>query len=81
MEHWNPPGMEPCNTIMTFANSEKAVLNWCVEIHFPTNPPVSTTVDVHEKGNIPILMSLPQMIRLGMDFQLRPWDATTAWSP
>ena len=26
------------------------------------NTPLQTTIDVHEGGNIPILMSLPQMI-------------------
>jgi len=64
---------EKCKTIMSFADSRTEVLNWCVKVHFPTNPPVTTTIDVHEKGNIPILLSLPQMVRLGFDISLRPW--------
>ena len=31
-----------------------------------------TTIDVHETGNIPILLSLPQMMNLGLDLKLRP---------
>ena len=57
---------------MSFANSQTAWLEWCVIVHFPTNPPVSTTIDVHESGDIPILLSLPQMMNLGLDFKLRP---------
>jgi len=64
---------ERCNTVMSFADSRTEVLNWCVVVHFPTTPPVTTTIDVHESGNIPILLSFPQMIRLGFDFKLRPW--------
>ena len=60
----------PCNTIMSFANSQCVTLKWCVRIHFPTNPPVSTVVDVHEDGNIPILFSLPQMMNLGFKLDL-----------
>jgi len=61
-----------CNTLMSFANSDSTILKWCVVITFPTAPPVSTTVDVHEKGDIPILMSLPQMMNLNFDISLRP---------
>ena len=61
-----------CWTRMSFANSDAEWLEWCVVVWFPTYPPVSTTIDVHEKGNIPILLSLPQMMNLGMDFKLRP---------
>ena len=61
-----------CWTRMSFANSESAWLEWCVTVWFPTEPPVCTTIDVHDQGDIPILMSLPQMMNLGMDLQLRP---------
>ena len=49
---------ERCHTVMSFANSETAVLNWCAVIHWPTSQEVVTTVDMHENGDIPILMSL-----------------------
>ena len=38
----------PYQTIMTFANSASAILNWCVIVHFPINPLFSITIDVHE---------------------------------
>ena len=50
-----------CWTRMSFANSQTAWLQWCVDVEFPTEPPVHTTIDVHESGDIPILMSLPQI--------------------
>ena len=61
----------PCKTIMTFANSASATLNWCVIVHFPSDPPLSTTIDVHEEGSAPILFSLGQMANLGVDLNLR----------
>ena len=57
---------------MSFANSETAWLEWCVVIHFPTEPEVTTTVDVHDKGDIPILLSLPQMMNLGFKLDMDP---------
>ena len=60
----------PCNTKMSFANSQTTTLKWCVRMHFPTNPPISTIVDVHEEGDIPILFSLPQMMNLGFKLDL-----------
>ena len=50
---------------MSFANSASEILEDCVVFTFPTQPPVSTTVDVHEHGEVPILLSLPQMMNLG----------------
>ena len=61
-----------CWTRMSFANSDSEWLEWCVVVWFPTEPPVCTTIDVHENGNIPILLSLPQMMNLGLDLKLRP---------
>ena len=61
-----------CWTHMSFANGESEWLEWCVVIHFPTNPPTCTTIDVHEKGAIPILMSLPQMCNLGFVIDMSP---------
>ena len=57
---------------MSFANFHTEWLEWCVVVGFPTNPPVSTTIDVHTNGNIPILLSLPQMMNLGFDLKMRP---------
>ena len=61
-----------CWTRMSFANSQTAWLEWCVVVHFPTEPPICTTIDVHDQGDIPILLSLPQMMNLGLDLKLRP---------
>ena len=65
-----------CWTKMSFANSESAWLEWCVVVWFPTEPAVCTTIDVHEGGDIPILLSLPQMMNLGLDLKLRPDSVT-----
>ena len=59
-----------CWTHMSFANSRSEWLEWCIVVHFPTNPPCQTTIDVHESGDIPILMSLPQMSNLGLTLKL-----------
>ena len=61
-----------CWTRMSFANSQTAWLEWCVVVRFPTQPPVCTTIDVHEEGNIPILFSLPQMMKLGLHIKCSP---------
>ena len=57
----------PCRTRMTFANGETALLTKCVLIHFPTDPPTRTYIDVHESRLVTILMSLPQMANLGLE--------------
>ena len=57
---------------MSFANSQSTVLEWCVDLTFPTNPPVTTSVDVNPTGNVPILMSLSQMQNLEFDLKLKP---------
>ena len=38
---------------------------------FPTEPPVQTTIDIHASGSVPVLMSLPQIMNLEMNFYLR----------
>ena len=61
-----------CNKSFVFANSEtETCLESCI-IHFPTRPTCSTTVDVLETGDVPILFSLPQMRNLGMTIGLDP---------
>ena len=59
-------------TLMSFANSQSTVLECCVDFTFPTNPPVTTSVDVNPSGNVPILMSLSQMQNLEFDLKLKP---------
>ena len=60
-----------CNTSFVFANSEtESCWENCI-IHLPTTPPCSTTVDVLDTGNVPIL-SHPQMKHLGMTIELDP---------
>merc|ERR1712023_109489 len=57
---------------MSFANSHSAVLEWCVLVTFPTEPPASTVIDVFPSGDIPILISLQQMMNLGFTIRLEP---------
>ena len=54
----------PCNTVMSFANSHTERLKWAVRVKWPTTPALYTTIDVHESGTVPILLSLPQMMNL-----------------
>ena len=62
----------PANTVMSFANSQVAWLEWAVKVTFPTEPPVSTIIDVHPDGRVPILMSLGQMMKLHMTLTCSP---------
>lgn len=61
-----------CNTKMTFANNDVPILEWCVIITFPTNPPICTTIHVLDRGYIPILLSLQQQMNLRMTYALEP---------
>lgn len=58
------------DTKMSCANSEKAHITWCVHLHFPTDPVVTTQVDVLDQGSVPILMLLPHMRALNFHFHL-----------
>ena len=61
-----------CNTSFVFANSEtESCWENCI-IHLPTTPPCSTTIDVLDTGDVPILFSHPQMKHLGMTIELDP---------
>ena len=53
-----------------FANSETETSKESCIIHFPTIPPCSTKVDVHETGDVSILFSLSQMKNLGTTVEL-----------
>ena len=59
------------NVMMSFANSQKTLLEWAVEITFPGSE-LSTRIDIHPTGDVPILISLPQMMNLGMSLHMRP---------
>ena len=61
-----------CTTRMTFANNDTSYLEWCVVITFPTNQPVCTTIDVLDKGQRPILLSLQQQMNFRMTYALEP---------
>ena len=53
----------PCNTRKSFANSQTKTLSTIVEIHFPTKPkPSSAKDDILDDGDVPILMSLDQVL-------------------
>ena len=60
------------NKLFVFANSAtETCIESCI-MHFPTTPPCSTTVDVLETGDVPILFSLSQMKYLGTTIELDP---------
>ena len=59
---------QKCHTVMKFADSGSAVLEYCVHIRFPSG--ASTTIDIHPKGNVPILMSLFQLRHLRIALNL-----------
>ena len=62
-----------CKTMMTFANGEQELLEWCVHIIFPTTPRICTTIDVLDNDSrIPILLSLQQQMNLRMTYSLEP---------
>ena len=55
-----------------FVNSETETRLESRIIHFPTTPPCSTKVDVLETGDVPIVVSLPQMKNWGTTIELDP---------
>ena len=60
-----------CTKSFVFANSEtESCWENCI-IHFPTTPPCSTRVDVHETGNVPILFSFSDE-KIGKDCWVGP---------
>ena len=54
----------PCCTHFSFANSQASKCFERLVIHFPTDPPCKTEVDILEEGSVPILISLQQMRNL-----------------
>ncbi|MHC4951460.1 MAG: hypothetical protein ACYTEU_10825 [Planctomycetota bacterium] len=63
---------KPCFTQFSFANSQSSKVYECLVIHFPTNPPCQTEIQILEEGNVPILLSLEQMRNLYMKFEHTP---------
>ena len=62
----------PCCTHFSFANFQASKCFERLVIHFPTDPPCKTEVDILEEGSVPILTSLQQMRNLYMGFQHTP---------
>ena len=62
----------PTSTKFSFANSQTADVWEKMIIHFPTDPPCKTEIDILEQGNVPILISVQQMRNLNMSFRHTP---------
>jgi hypothetical protein len=62
----------PSSSRFSFANSAEDVVSQKIRIWLPTNPPCSTDFDILETGNVPILISLPQMRNLYFNLELCP---------
>ena len=63
---------EPTWGRFTFADSRTSIVRWKMVVQFPTNPPVTTSFDIVEEGNVPILFSLGQMKNLQFDLRMTP---------
>ena len=61
-----------CLKSFVFANSETETCFESCIIHFPTAPPCSTTDDMLETGEVPILFSVSQMKNLCTTIELDP---------
>ena len=62
----------PTHSYSSFANSNTTRVWEKCRVWFPTKPPCSTEIDICEEGNVPILMSLPQMRNLNLEIFLKP---------
>ena len=60
------------NVSFKFANSHASDCYQKLRIWFNTSPPVYTDVDIIEEGNVPILLSLPQMQNLRFNLEIAP---------
>ena len=63
---------KPCHTLYAFAHNQQSYCHECLVVWFPTTPPCFIEIDVLEEGNVPILLSLPQMKKLYMTIRLTP---------
>ena len=57
---------------VNFANSQTTICKERMRIWLPTNPPIATDFDIIEEGNVPLLLSLPQMRNLRFTIELSP---------
>ena len=62
----------PCSTHFSFAKPQASKCFERLVIHFQTDPPCKTEVDILEEGTVPILISMQQMRNLYMGFQHTP---------
>ena len=62
----------PTESYFSFANSNTTRVWEKCRVWFPTNPPCSTTIEICEEGNAPILLSLPTMRNLSLTVELSP---------
>ena len=62
----------PTDSKFNFANSQTATCTERVRLWLPTNPPIHTDFDIVEEGNVPLLLSLPQMRNLHFTLELSP---------
>ena len=64
--------IESTNSKFTFANGQVSYVTETLVIFLPVEPPVTTRFDIVEEGNVPLLMSLYQMMNLGFNLELTP---------
>ena len=69
-QHGNDIKDFPCETRFKFADSGTSSVSESCVLTFPTFPPCRTQVDILETGDVPILLSLPQMKDSGMSLEL-----------
>ena len=62
----------PTDSKFNFANSQTTICKERMRIWLPTNPPIATDFDIIEEGNVPLLLSLPQMRNLRFTIELSP---------
>ena len=62
----------PTDSKFNFANSQTSVCKERMRVWLPMSPPISTDFDIVEEGNVPLLLSLPQMRNLRFTIELSP---------
>ena len=62
----------PSSSRFSFANSAEDSVTQKIRVWLPTSPPCSTDFEILETGNVPILISLPQMRNLYFSLELSP---------
>ena len=62
----------PSQQRIGFANSSQDTCSKKLRVWFPTEPPTSTCFEILDKGDIPLLMSLGQMMNLKFNLACSP---------